>query len=284
MVARHAERHTARHRIHHETEAVDDLGAPVHQVAQKDQPPPMVMGDRETLVPALDTIAEPVQQRLKLVEAAVDVADDVERPEVVASIGPKRLALDDCGVDLFFGTKLETVAEPLAAQSLHGSSQQPHVVAHHGRPEVTVRSLGVAVLADALREVEHDGDGEGMVFPGQPNQPGAVFGANAGRIHDGEATRGEPFAGDELQHFEGVPGDRLIGGIVADHGPASVGGNDLRRRKMFASKRRLAGAGRADQHEQAVFGNRYAHRRKRPICVGAPNASSIPPTGSNSTA
>ena len=52
----------------------------------------------------------------------------------------------------------EDVAEPFAPQVAQRLAQLPALVADDVRPELPVRALTIALLADALRHVQHDGD------------------------------------------------------------------------------------------------------------------------------
>jgi len=172
----------------------------------------------------------------------------------------------------------EAVAEPLSAESLDRLPQQARMVAHHMRTEVAVGTRRVALLAEAPRQVQDDGDGQRMVFAGQANEIGAVFAADVGGVHHGQQPARQAFPGDELHQLEGLRGCCLAGGVVAHHAPAGVGRDHLRRREVLAREPGLAGAGRADQQDQGVLRNLYPHRRKDPIWVGAPRSASTSPT------
>ena len=45
---------------------------------------------------------------------------------------------------------------------------------------------------------------------------------HVGRVHHHETSRGEPLAGDEVQHVEGVRRRGLVGLVVGDESPAEV--------------------------------------------------------------
>ena len=283
VVPGYAQRHAVGDGVHRQPQAIRDPGTAVHQVAQEHEPSRLGMRDAKTLAVPLDAVAELGEQRFQLVAAAVHVADDVERTRVVASVGPQALTFDDRGVGLGFGTQLEPVAEALASEPLQRPAEQSYMVVYNPRTEIAVRPPGVAILADALRQIEHDGDGEGVELAGQTYELGAVFGTDVGRVHDGETSGGETLSGDEFEQLEGIPGGRLVGGVVADQRPAGVGRDHLGGGEVLGREGRLAGTRRADENHQAVFGNLYAHRRNTPIWVGAPSASSTSPTGSTAT-
>ena len=72
------------------------IRAPVDQIAQEDHPPPGRVGrvDRPPGVVASEQVAQPLQQRLEFGPAAVHIADDVERPVLVAKVVQQRLPDD----------------------------------------------------------------------------------------------------------------------------------------------------------------------------------------------
>ena len=117
------------------------------------------MGDREALAVAPDAVAKLLKQGEEFIETAVDVADDVERPRIVAAVGPQAAAHDLDVVDLVLRVELEPVPEALPTEALDRAAQRAHVVAHDMRPEIAVRSRGIALVTDAFRQIEHDRHG-----------------------------------------------------------------------------------------------------------------------------
>src|SRR5712691_9487830 len=100
MVARHAERGPGLNHAHHQPQHGRDLGAAVYQIAEKDglssfRWANLVLSARWVPGGGSNLIAELFQQRQKLIEAAVHVADDVERSVLALPVGPERLPLDD---------------------------------------------------------------------------------------------------------------------------------------------------------------------------------------------
>ena len=158
-----------------------------------------------------------------------------------------------------------------------------HVVAHHVRPVLPVRPRLVALEADVLAGVEHDGDRQRVIFPDEAHEVRPVLLAHVGGVDDGELAPLQPRLGDEMEQREGI-GCRVEAVLVVlHHAAAGVGGDDLGRLEMPVRERRLAGAGGADQHDQAEVGDGDPHgppRSKIAICDGAPSASSASPTGS----
>src|SRR5262249_14322746 len=98
----------------------------------------------------------------------------------------------------------------------------------------------------------------------------------------------KPLPGDESQQLERVSGDGLVVLVVADHGPAGVGGEDLGPSEMTAREGALARAAGADEDDEAELGDGDRHRHASPlpkiaICVGGPTTASSGPTGTNLT-
>ena len=109
----------------------------------------------------------------------------------------------------------------------------------------------VPLLADPLGQVEHDGHRQAVVLPGQLDERLAGLGLDVGGIDHREPPQGQPLAGDEVEHLEGLVRDRLIVLVVADHPPAGVGREDLGRQEVLAGERALARAAGADQDDEA---------------------------------
>jgi hypothetical protein len=65
-----------------------------------------------------DLVTELVEQADELVGAAVDIADEVERPVLVAPVGPPALSLDRDGIDLVGAAQDEDATEALPLEAL----------------------------------------------------------------------------------------------------------------------------------------------------------------------
>ena len=78
---------------------------------------------------------------------------------------------------------------------------------------------------------------------------------HVGRVHDGQPPAPQPLAGDVVQEVEGVGGRGLVVLVIGDQAAAEVGRDDLGRRKCSRGEGRLAGAGGADQDDQAQLGD-----------------------------
>ena len=63
-----------------------------------------------------DLVAKPGEQSMQFVEAAVNVADDVEGTMIEFAIVPERLPLDRNGLDFFRRRELVNVPEAFAFQ------------------------------------------------------------------------------------------------------------------------------------------------------------------------
>src|SRR6185295_17372725 len=86
----------------------------------------------------------------------VNVADDVERPRILALVGPKRPALDPSGLHLLHGRQFPDLAEAL---SLQAPQSLPYLADHalrHTWPEVTIGPALVSLNANVEAGIEHD--------------------------------------------------------------------------------------------------------------------------------
>jgi hypothetical protein len=166
VVAGEAQGAAVGHHVHHQREHLHHARAPVHEVSQEHRlatcrwrhpeagvavaGPALVQAVRR---PELDLVAKRAQQRGQLREAAVHVADDVERPAQLALVVPQWLPLDGDGIHLLGRAQLEDVPEALSSQAPQRTAQLADLVAQHVRAEVAIRALSVALVAGALRQI-----------------------------------------------------------------------------------------------------------------------------------
>lgn len=109
----------------------------------------------------------------KFVGAAVDVADEVEGPVLVAPVGPEPFPFDGCSLDLLDTAQREDPPEPLALETLDRPSELLVLASHSMCRQVAVRASCVSFGAHLPGHVEHDRHREDVVLPGQPHQRGA---------------------------------------------------------------------------------------------------------------
>jgi hypothetical protein len=100
-----------------------------------------------------------LEQTFELVAAAVGVADDVERSAVLFPVVPEWLTLDDSRIDFVLGLKDVDVAETLSPEAPQRAMQLALLIADDVRTEVAVRPRSIPIVADALWQVQDDGDG-----------------------------------------------------------------------------------------------------------------------------
>ena len=249
MVAGHAERVAGGDHPHDEAQHARGVRAAVDEVAHENGASAFGMAgaDRPALDVALDDETKVGEQRLELGATAMHVADNVERsglvPPVVVEAGPD----DRRRVDLV--RRLENVydAEALALQPAQPAAQHVTLPAQHVWAEVAVRARGVALGADPLREVEHDGDREHVVLPGERDQVLARLGLHVGGVDDGQAPGREALTGDVVQHVEGVTAGALVVHVVGDEAAAEVAADDLGGPEVARREGAFAGAAHPDE-------------------------------------
>ena len=272
VVARNAEASALRDRAHREAQHARRVGAAVHEVADEHEPAPVRMDDpvrdrqvAEQLAVAklaldrrrlalLDDVAELREKLPQLVEAAVDVAHDVERPVVGAAIVPLGGALDRHRVDLIGSVEPMDEAE-LLLEPAHRVAQVAHLVADDVRAELAVGPLLVARLADRLVDLEHDRDDRHVVLLRDPQERRAGGGLDVRGVDDRETPGGEPLAQDRVQQVERLAGRRLVVLVVGHEPAAEVGRDDLRRKEVLPPEGRLAAAARSDEQHQGETGD-----------------------------
>jgi hypothetical protein len=280
------------HHVADDPDAVEAARAAVDEVADEDGPAPLRMRVNGTAVgelpraPLHRLVAQQPEQLLELGGAAVDVADHVERPALTPPVVPERRPLDHRRLHRLRRVEHVDLPEALPLQPPEPPPQLPLLVADHVRAEGTVGPVAVALLAEALRQVEHDRDGQEVVPARQLDQRPPRLRLDVGRVDDRQTAPGHPRAGDVVEELEGVVGRVLGVLVVGDQPAAEVGRHDLGRAEVGAGERRLAAAGRTDQQDERELGDleRLAHAASNTaIWVGAPSAGSSGPTGRNRT-
>ena len=137
VVPGHAQRGSGLRHRHHRLERVDDARPAVHEVADEDRLSACRVCPRAAVVPL---VPELLQQLFELVAAAVNVADDVERPGLALAVVPERLPLDDGRIDFFLRLEHVDVPEAFASEAAQRAMQLAPLVANDVRTEVAVRS------------------------------------------------------------------------------------------------------------------------------------------------
>ena len=210
-------------------------------------------------------VAEPAEQLAELGQAAVHVADHVERPGPVPQVVVHPDPGDDRAVDLFGCLQHPDVPEPLALQAAQRPPQLVVLAAQHPLAELPLRTLRVPLRAHLLRQVEHDGDRQHVMRAGRLDQRLARLGLDVRGVHHGQPAGRQPLSGDVVQHVERVRRGSLVVLVVGDQAAAEVRGEDLGGREVLPGERGLSGSGHAHQRDQGQFRNgdlrcRVAHR------------------------
>ncbi len=123
------------------------------------------------------------------------------------------------------------------------------------RPEVPVLPAAVPLFADLLGQVEDQGHRKAVVFPSKLDERLAGLGLDVGGVHDGQFAQGQTLPGDEVQQLECLVGHGLVVLVVADHSPAGIGREDLRRQEVLAGEGALARAAGADEDDEGEVGD-----------------------------
>ena len=74
--------------------------------------------------------------------------------------------------------------KPSSLERLQRTAQLRPLLADDMRAEGTIGPAAIPLLADALRQVEDDGDRQAVILPGQLHQRAAGLGLHVGRIDD----------------------------------------------------------------------------------------------------
>src|SRR2546425_11657306 len=143
------------------------------------------------------------EQSDEFLEAAVDVADDVERSVLPPAVGPPRLSLDLRRVHFLWRAEDGDSPEAFAFQTPDRATELRSLLADDVRAEVAVGSGGVSFDAELLGNVEDDCHGEDMLGAGQFHEGAASLALDVGGINDSELPCLEALGRDEVQDFEG---------------------------------------------------------------------------------
>ena len=167
----------------------------------------------------------------------MNVADDVERAVLLFAVVPERLPFDDGCIHFFHGRKNEDVAESFAFQSAQRAAQLLRLIAHDVRTEVTVRAALIAIVAETLRQIQHDSHWKHVIVAREINQRFACFRLNIGGVDNRQLGRRQSFACDEVQDFKGVVGGGLVVFVVGNKAAAEIRRENFRGLEMFTGER-----------------------------------------------
>ena len=275
VVARHADRGARLDHPHHEPQHRHDRGSTVDEIAHEHRA--AAVGVRPV------DVAERCQQCRELVEAPVDVTDDVERPLLGAAVGPHRRADDLDACELLLRAQDGHAPEAVPLQMTEGTLEQPVLAADDVGTEGAIRSRRVALDAQRLGDVEHDRHREQVVRAGERQQRRPRLALHVGGVDDGQPAAAQPAARDLVQHRERVLGRALVVRVVGHEPAAEVRRDRLGREEVRCRERALAGAGGADQHDQTGVRKLDLHRSNTASWVGGPTTASSGPTGRKRT-
>jgi hypothetical protein len=191
----------------------------------------------------------------------VDIADNVEGTVLVAFVVVQWHSLDRGGIDLFGALQHEDVPEALFGEAPQRPPQLGLLLADHVEAEATLVAEPIALVADPLGQVQHDGDRKAVVLSGECDERLARFWLHVGRVDDRQAAQRQPLRGDEVQDLKGIVRHRLIVLVVADRRSAGVRRQHFGRQKVLARKGTLARTGRADKDNKGQVRNRDLHQR-----------------------
>jgi hypothetical protein len=140
----------------------------------------------------------------------------------VPHIGPQALAHDLDAVGLLDRAQLVHVAEAFLVDAADVAPQARHVVAHHLRPVLAIGPRLVALMADILAGVEHDGDGQRVEFLGDARQLRPVLLAHIGGVNHDDLAPLEAGLGDDMQEGEGIRRSIEAVLVVLHHAAAGI--------------------------------------------------------------
>lgn len=119
----------------------------------------------------------------------------------------------------------------------------------------------VALVAEILRQFQHDRDRQHIVLASQRDQRLARLLLHIRRVDDRQLSGSEALGGNEVQDLKRVGARRLIVLVIRNQAAAKVRGEDFRRFEVPAREGRFAGTGGADENNEAEVGDgEHRHR------------------------
>ena len=266
VVAGDAEGRPEADHVAHQPHHIQVARAAVHQIAEEDGLAALGVDERP-IAPGLIVVRPGATRHSQAARAAPRARRQQPCTSPMMSNGPcssrrsfqrgtrSTVAASTC----FRRVEDKNVAESLFPERPQRPPQLRLLVAHDVRAEVTCGPIAVPLVAEPLRQVEHDGYRQAVVLPGELDERLASLGLHVRGIDDREPPQRQPLGGDEPQHLESLNRDRLVVLVVADHGPAGVGREDLGRLEVPARERALARSAGANQDDEAEAGDLDGH-------------------------
>ena len=190
----------------------------------------------------MHVISELSEQLHEFIEAPMNIADDVERPVLVAEVRPERLPLDLHRLHLLRRVEHIDVAKTFALKATNGPAHLLMLLPHDMSAEIAVRPAAIPLAAQLLRQPKDDSDRHCVIFTGDRNQRLPRLLLNVRRIDYCKAAQSKPLSDDEVQDVECVLGRRLVIFIVADQPAAEVRRDHFRLKEVLGRKRRFSAA------------------------------------------
>src|SRR5829696_2182461 len=107
---------------------------------------------------------------MKLIKTPVHVADNVEWPMLVLKVVPEWLPFDNNVFDLSHAGKLENVTKAFALEISQRTSQLLTLLTNDVWTKITIRSLAISILTEPVRQIQHNGNREAVIFTCERHQ------------------------------------------------------------------------------------------------------------------
>jgi hypothetical protein len=237
VIARNAERLASLHHAGDEMKYLHGARAAIHQVANEDQLAVARGRHRIHSIGLIHDVAELRHQLDELVEASMNISDDVEWAVLGLLVIPKGVALNRYGVHFLRAGEFEDVADAFSLQPAQGTAELLGLIANDVRPELPVRTKYVAILTHSLREVEDNRLCEEMKLLCQRDQRLPCLWLDVSCVDYRQTATSEPLAHDFVQQVEGIADSRLVVLVIGYERTAEVRGDDFCRQEVLSAKR-----------------------------------------------
>jgi len=176
-------------------------------------PPRFRAPGRFGLIQIVPFPSEVFQQRTQLFGAAVNIANDVERPILLLLVVPERYPSH---FNIISSLQNVNMAESLPFKPPKAPLQFCNLPVHYMRSEGPLWPLLVPILADSFRRIDDQRDSEAVVFSRVFHQALTIFRAHVRRVNYRKLSARQTLLQKIVECIEGIWGRGLIIFVITD--------------------------------------------------------------------
>src|SRR5262249_4561196 len=148
----------------------------IHKVSKKNYLPLIGMVRFESAgFIHVNSISQLSKQVFELIEAAVNISDDVKRSMLMTPIRPERLPFNHDVFNLLGSIQHMNITKSFISQPPQRAAQISHLLNNDMGSKTPVGSNRIALAANLFGQLKNDGNSKDMMIPGQRDQWLASF-------------------------------------------------------------------------------------------------------------